>query len=488
MNRSTHVGRVVTSAGCAAALLLAGIFVPAAMAGTRSESCTRDGATLVVEIEGSGDPQDLNIWSLLRDDDNIELKPGNDPPIDCGNATVNNIDRMTVSGSPEDEVFIFGMFDGGFRPGATPEEGEPEIEFEISLGDGEDSVEIVGPKHNEAPAEVYFGAAGTNINGDGDGDDVVFDEDVERMRFDSAPGHTRDFVTGMGRKGTGGPIDRPLELYGRESPNTLIGGLADDIIVGGGDNDVLRGGPGDDRLGAKERLVSPEDGRDVMHGGPGDDILLGDSGDDRLFGGSGKDRIEGNWDQDELHGGSGDDELEGNDKRDVIYGGAGEDLLAGGAKPDFLDGGTGDDIEEGGGGEDLFFQDMTPNGADTLLGGKGRDAVSYEKRDARVEVTPGTTPDDGEDGESDAVQADVEDVIGGAGNDLLQAVGELANRLVGGLGQDELRAGGGNDRLIGGKHGDVLFGETGDDVLRGGEGTDSCSGGPGDDTVTACEK
>ena len=64
------------------------------------------------------------------------------------------------------------------------------------------------------------------------------------------------------------------------------------------------------------------------------------------------------------------------------------------------------------------------------------DSVSYGERTANVIVDlGGAVPNDGESGEGDLVGVDVEDVLGGAGNDLL--VGSAAaNHLSGGLGND----------------------------------------------------
>jgi Ca2+-binding RTX toxin-like protein len=60
-------------------------------------------------------------------------------------------------------------------------------------------------------------------------------------------------------------------------------------------------------------------------------------------------------------------------------------------------------------------------------------------------------------------------LLGGGGNDTLDAAGSTAaNVLVGGAGNDTLLGGSGNDLLIGGLGNDVLHGNGGDDVLIGG--------------------
>lgn len=71
---------------------------------------------------------------------------------------------------------------------------------------------------------------------------------------------------------------------------------------------------------------------------------------------------------------------------------------------------------------------------------------------------------------------------GGAGNDILDGKGGSDN-LAGGLGFDSLVGGPGNDTLRGGEQADTLLGGDGDDYLNAGKGTDSLDGGAGNDTL-----
>jgi hypothetical protein len=70
----------------------------------------------------------------------------------------------------------------------------------------------------------------------------------------------------------------------------------------------------------------------------------------------------------------------------------------------------------------------------------------------------------------------IENVTGGAGNDLLRG-DDAANVLVGGPGNDILVGGAGNDTLIGGDGRDILIGGLGSDTLLGGAGDDVLIGG-----------
>jgi Ca2+-binding RTX toxin-like protein len=153
-----------------------------------------------------------------------------------------------------------------------------------------------------------------------------------------------------------------------------------------------------------------------------------------------------------------------------LVGGAGADVLSGLDGGDTLDGGT---------------------GADAITGGGGLDLLTYGSRTATQPVTvvlDGTPTSgdtsaaalDGPAGARDSVAGDVEQVTGGAGNDVLTA-GLLATTLTGGGGNDVLTGGPLADRLDGGTGADKLFGMDGNDVLRARDATSDlvldCDGG-----------
>jgi Ca2+-binding RTX toxin-like protein len=123
-------------------------------------------------------------------------------------------------------------------------------------------------------------------------------------------------------------------------------------------------------------------------------------------------------------GGAGDDTLTTNGGTDDLLGGAGKDILDGGTAPDIFD------------------------------GGDAADTVSYARRAAGhpVEVDlDGAVGDDGgaEDGPAgarDSINANVENVIGGDGADLITG-SAASNTLVGAGGADQLRGLAGNDTI-----------------------------------------
>ena len=105
-------------------------------------------------------------------------------------------------------------------------------------------------------------------------------------------------------------------------------------------------------------------------------------------------------------------------KADVenVLGGSDGDQLVGSADDNALTGGAGNDSVQGGAGNDTLHGGT---GADTLAGGAGTDTADYGARAAPLTVTLDGGANDGETGENDNARADVENVIGGAGDDSL---------------------------------------------------------------------
>jgi Ca2+-binding RTX toxin-like protein len=119
----------------------------------------------------------------------------------------------------------------------------------------------------------------------------------------------------------------------------------------------------------------------------------------------------------------------------TIGGDAGDDSLTGGAGPDSILGGDGNDTLRGADGTDILDGGA---GADLISGGRGAsDRVTYASRRLSVAVSLDGVANDGQKNEGDNVLADVEDIFGGRGNDIL--VGSSSrNLLAGGLGSDTL--------------------------------------------------
>jgi len=164
----------------------------------------------------------------------------------------------------------------------------------------------------------------------------------------------------------------------------------------------------------------------------------------------------------EVHGGKDDDTLVIDSSvtaNSTLYGEDGNDTMIGGA------------------------------GADKFVGGADNDTADYEFRQDNLRLSLNNIADDGKFSEGDNITTDVENIIGGSGNDVIVAntIGNTAvdNFFDGGAGDDDIRALGGNDLVFGGAGDDSLDGGLGDDTIAGNAGKDYILGGDGDDVIEA---
>jgi Ca2+-binding RTX toxin-like protein len=129
---------------------------------------------------------------------------------------------------------------------------------------------------------------------------------------------------------------------------------------------------------------------------------------------------------------------------ETLTGGSGIDTLTGSSAANTLNGGGGNDTLDG------------ATGADVLNGGGGTDdTATYASRSATVTVDIDGAADDGEAGENDNVQTDVESLTGGSGSDTLTG-SSAANSVAGGGGSDTLDGGTGTDTMSGGTGTDAV--------------------------------
>jgi serralysin len=210
-----------------------------------------------------------------------------------------------------------------------------------------------------------------------------------------------------------------------------------------------------------------------VYGGSGNDNLTGGPNNDRLDGGTGNDKLYGGAGNDQVRGRAGNDLLDAGDGNDWVDGHEGNDTLVGRLGSDKLDGGTGQDVYWAGGGFDFMLDSGTS--ADIFHGGADADQVSYAGRDKTIVADlDGRSGDDGQSGEKDTIDIDVERLVGGSGND----------RLTGNAADNKLDGDTGKDVLIGLGGDDVLWGWTGKDTLDGGDGADWLDGSYDADTLT----
>ena len=236
----------------------------------------------------------------------------------------------------------------------------------------------------------------------------------------------------------------------------------------------------------------------------------------QVEGGEGNDELRASHLDTTIHGGAGNDTLEGGVGNDTLYGGDGNDTLKGGYGNDLLDGGAGNDTLIGGDGDDVYVFGK----------GYGNDYIDAEDRNAGKRDTiklVGLTLDDvefltaryyttvsyangwrwfnnftiriKETGETLTVKFailetnifnsySIQAIEFGDGTVMEWAEIERSGliQVVGGEGNDELRASHLDTTILGGAGDDKLDGGNGNDILDGGAGNDTLDGGYGNDT------
>src|SRR4051812_6865827 len=195
-----------------------------------------------------------------------------------------------------------------------------------------------------------------------------------------------------------------------------------DITTGGGgdtanvndcyDDVAIDLGEGDNHAGAPNCTT----GTFSITSGSGVDYI--NSGDARTAPftanlGGGNDEFFGARGGDIVHGGDGDDRLYGEDGDDQLYGEGGSDNPDGGAGNDLVDGGAGDDGLE----KSLGVSNDTGLGADHYVGGPGHDKLLLDAHAPGVAISLNGAADDGNAGEGDNVEADIEEIDATDGND-----------------------------------------------------------------------
>jgi Ca2+-binding RTX toxin-like protein len=253
--------------------------------------------------------------------------------------------------------------------------------------------------------DQFFGDAGEDFLRDDSGADA-FNGGAGRDLLDARDDQTNESWTQDGVANDGAPAEG--DNWGTD---------VEDLELADGDNTVVAG-PGDNRLDLGV-------GSDVVDGGAGADQIDTSGGDDIVQGGDGPDVINSSDGNDVIDGGAGGDELFAGDGNDVVRGGADADLLSGGADADALDGGTGTDFLYGG------------DGPDTIGGGADADTVDFTSEVRSVFVSIDGVANDGFAGEGDNVLTDVENIIGGSGDDVLGG-STAVNSIDGGPGNDSI--------------------------------------------------
>ena len=323
------------------------------------------------------------------------------------------------------------------------------------------------------------------------------------------------------------PAETPVEIFGNNGNNDIVGTELDEIIDGRGGNDLLNGGQGNDEL----------------IGGGGSDTLIGGSGDDELMGGSGNDILNPGTGFDAIYGGDGYDtvQISGNSSDyefGILDNGKYEIIGRDGSvahintdveeihflydsvsffpdditrivnspsvdanvveAPDVdttLLGGSGDDVLRGGSGNDIF---NSGTGFDTIFGGEGYDTVQISGNSSDYEFgiqANGQYEITGTDGSVAHISTDVEEIhflydsVSFFADDISRIVGAPvvgAPTIEAPVAVDApviLQAPDVDTTLLGGSGDDELMGGSGNDIINSGTGFDGIYGGDGYDTV-----
>jgi Ca2+-binding RTX toxin-like protein len=304
--------------------------------------------------------------------------------------------------------------------------------------------------------------------------------------YDAAPGEANNVRYAEAADGSTIISDTaPLRIVGESSlSGCRFDGAGDIVCAPNVRPSGIELGDGNDtiRYLASESVGLPRFGGGIDAGAGNDTIFAGlrRNADDVLFllGGSGTaDKV--SYAQSNsgvtasLDGQSNDTTLSG-DKHNVF---SGVEQLEGSKFGDRLDGsnadhreritgGTGLDILNGLDGPDVFHEGPVASGSDAIDGGGGPDLVDYSERSIGVLVDHDFSFDDGQLGEEDLVNPNVEDIFGSKVADVITTRANNGPNVIRGFGGDDLiRTGGGNDTLDGGTGVDTLQGEDGNDTL-----------------------
>jgi Ca2+-binding RTX toxin-like protein len=359
----------------------------------------------------------------------------------------------------------------------------------LTDGNNEKVTVSVGTPYNTAPTpDVPYANDGDSASSEGDDVDTTCEILVGGMGDDTLIGDST-VVSSVGKADT---------IYGGPGNDTLQGGLGDDVLYGEAGADTF-----DETLYATATTASlpaaaaaqAETGADTFIGGDGTDlvdynmrtqsviaVMDGDVKTIATVSAGTTPRIDGESgendnivnDIENIFGGKGNDNLTGNALNNVMRGGYGTDVLSGLAGDDTFDEQKGWDptAASGAGAFDVALS----SGNDTMIGGLGVDTVDYSLRTAALVVTM-----DGIAGTPGAV--DGADIDGNGTSDEQDDVYDDVENLLGGTGNDSLTGNAGDNDIKGGAGADSIFGLAGNDNLAGDAGDDSISGGNGDDTI-----
>ncbi|MBS2013904.1 MAG: calcium-binding protein [Deltaproteobacteria bacterium] len=362
----------------------------------------------------------------------------------CDNpVTASTLKKITITGSGGDETVLLDFTYGLFATG-TSSVASSGIAIDMGGGSG-DKLAIKGTNGVDT---FTFGADALLLNTDAY-KDITY-TGVEN--FVVSLGDGDDVFTASGSAVAGAVFPSAITVFGGPGADTFNEGSVTSP------NETIYGGSGTDTVSYASRTAAIT----VTVGTGADDGLASENDDIKddvevITGGTAADSLTASALGNTLNGGPG---------ADTLIGGAGNDTLNGGTGNDTLRGGDGNDTLNGDDGDDTFDEGSASNGMDVMNGGNGTDTVDYSARTNALTVTmDGASANDGETNEKDNVKGDVENIIGGSGNDNITG-NSLNNVIDGRAGNDILNGGAGDDTFLQGSAAD------GNDTISGGLGVD----------------
>jgi Ca2+-binding RTX toxin-like protein len=348
---------------------------------------------------------------------------------DCNGVTVpagtgnTPLQRVTVTGSTGAESVIFDFTDGLFAQGTAATNG-----ISVDLGAG--TQDMLGVRLGALDDNVIYGASGVaiiNVSSPADAFRDIVSTNVEFNKVMLGAG--ADSISASGNTTTGGVLipTGTLEMYGGEGADTFFQGSVKSP------RGLISGGNGSDIVDYSSRTAA------VIVSVTASNVTSNNDGDLSSSAGSPPENDDIKDDIETILGTPGNDSISGGGAQGIlIVGGLGNDSLSGGIGPDTLNGGAGND---------RFFESVNgTSGADVFIGSDGIDTIDYSGRTAGLVCSLDGTGDDGEPGELDNVFADIENIIGGSGGDVLTGSAR-ANLIIGGDGADSVRGGAGTDTM-----------------------------------------
>ena len=519
-------------------LLVGGSSTTGAVTLTRTAAGVDDGDDVIIGDEGvdSADGSDVMVgdnarlqvvapdtrtsWQRIRSDVAIELfdVPIESAPVAQPSASASGNDTMRGGGLAD---LIFGQSGNDTIDAAEGADGTEGGAGQDTIEGGSGDDEIVGGSGSAATADgddTITGGAGKDllVGDNGTPTNGLAAPYVELLDA-PRPGATASPAVAGEDELSGGTGEDTL--FGQGGEDTLAGNDGVDILEGDAGADVLSGGSEDDILtggsSSSDGVISPArtgagqlDAIDVVSGGSGDDVLAGDNArlettNDVRLDGTRLRTVQlfdlGTSERSAPVGTGGNDTLTGDDGRDLLFGQGGDDDIAGGADVDYLEGNDGaDDLRGNEGEDDLVGGGSSNSGAIITASAYGvsdrllttpkaaRDAMSAGLLDGN-DVLDGGDARDVLLGDNGRITRDGPNktLAGGASGvhtsrhiamaDTLPGVWSGSDRLMGGLGDDDLYGQFDNTRTKrpaqafakAAVPGDILQGGGGDDTLIG---------------------